>query len=190
MRTTFLTLAIAIVSLTPLSGQEFDVHLLDKLGENAKSSANVTLNSAMLKRGAAFLGSDKDADAEALKTLAGKLKAIYIRSYKYDRPGQYSVSDLAPFQLMLAKSRWTLVVDVKKDGDLNQIYLLEAANDKLGGIAIISLKPTKVNVVFIDGELDPADLARLSGNMGIPEINSLGNLGKDDNKTRKLRRFK
>lgn len=185
MKNILLTIALALLCLTPLSAQDLDLRTLDRLGANAKSNANITLNTAMLRLGAAFLSSDGDSDAEAVKSLIGKLRAIYIRSYKYDVPGQYSEADLAPLRAMLSQPKWMAVVDVKEGKDTNQIYFLAGPNDKLAGVAVITLQPTKVNIVYIDGELDPADIAKLSGSMGIPEIRNLGEMKRDDNKNKK-----
>ena len=67
----------------------------------------------------------------------------------------------------------------------------KASDDKLGGVAVINAEPTALTVIYIDGELDPADVAKLSGNMGIPDIQHLDDLKlrpdnrKDDNKNKK-----
>jgi hypothetical protein len=167
------------------AAQDFDLKALDRLGANATSTANVTLNAAMLKLGAAFLDADGDTDTEALKSMLGKLKAIYVRAYKFDRPGQYSETDLAPLRAMLSSPKWTAVVDAREGKESSQVYFLMMPNDKLGGVAVISTEPRKVTVVYIDGELDPRDIAKLSGNMGIPEIRDLDKLRRGDNKSGK-----
>jgi hypothetical protein len=166
--------------------QDFDVKALDKLGANATSMANVTLNAAMLRLGAAFLGNDGDTESEGLKAMLGKLKGVYIRVYKFDKPGQYSDSDLAPIRAMLSAPKWTAVVDVRERQQSTQIcFLMSASSDKLGGVAVVTAEPRKVTVIYIDGEMDPSDIAKLSGNLGIPEIHDLDRIKKDDNKNRK-----
>jgi hypothetical protein len=168
-----------------LAAQDFDLKALDRLGANATSTANVTLNSTLLKMGAAFLGNEGDSESEALKSMIGKLKAVYVRAYKFDRPGQYSESDLAPLRAMLSSQKWTAVVDARERDQTSQVYFLMAENGKLGGVTVIATEPRKVTVVYIDGELDPGDIARLSGNMGIPDIQHLEDAAKGDNKNRK-----
>lgn len=170
--------AAAMLCAVPVFGQSFDIRTLDKLGANAKGTTNVTLTADVLKFAAAFLDADGDSDGAALKSLVGKLKAVYVRSYKYDRPGQYSEADLAPFRAMLSQPKWMAVVDAREGGETSQIYFLMAANGRLGGVAVLNLEPTKVSVVYIDGELEPRDIAKLSGNMGIPEIRHLDDMKK------------
>jgi hypothetical protein len=166
--------------------QDVDLKALDRLGEHARSKTVVTLNAALLKLGAAFLGADGDSDADAIKSLIGKLRAIYVREYEYSSPGEYSDKDLAAFRAMLSSPRWTQVVDVQDHKESSQIYfLMSPSSGKLGGVAVMSAEPKKVTVVYIDGELDPSDIAKLSGNMGIPEIHDLDRIRKRDNKSGK-----
>ena len=168
------------------AAQDVDLKALDKLAENARSKTVVTLNSALLKLGAAFLSADGDSDADAIKSLIGKLKAIYVRVYEYSSPGLYSDKDLDAFRAMLSSPRWTPVVDIQARKESSQIYfLMSPSSDKLGGVAVLNAEPKKVTVIYIDGDLDPSDIAKLSGNMGIPEIHDLDKLKRGDNKSGK-----
>jgi len=185
MRKVLLPVMVSLCFAGAAAAQDFDLKALDRLGANATSTANVTLNAAMLKLGAAFLDADGDTDAEALKSMLGKLKAIYVRAYKFDKPGQYSEADLAPLRAMLSSPKWTAVVDAREGRESSQVYFLMAPNEKLGGVAVISTEPQKVTVVYIDGELDPSDIAKLSGNIGIPAIHDLDKLKRGDNKSGK-----
>jgi hypothetical protein len=154
--------------------QDFDFHTLDKLAAVAKSSTNVTLNSDILKLASGFLGSDNDKDAAAIKSMVSRLNGIYIREYEFEKPGQYSESDVAPLRASLKQPKWSTILDTKEDGEWTQIFIAPAANGtKVGGLAIVSTDPTSLTVVYIDGSIDPADLEKLEGNLGIPEIKGL-----------------
>jgi len=179
-----------LFSIAPvLFAQDFDFHTLDKLAAVAKSSTNVTLSGDMLKLAAGFLGSDNDKDAASIKAMVANMKGIYVRAYEFDKPGQYSESDVAPLRAYLKQPKWSAIMEVKDDGEWTQVFVLPTANGtKLGGLAVVSTEPTSLTVVYIDGSIDPADLEKLSGNMGIPEIKGLdGKLGnqKGDNKADK-----
>jgi hypothetical protein len=183
MRGILLPVVAAVCLAGAAAAQDVDLRALDRLGEHARSKTVVTLNSALLKMGAAFLGADGDSDADAIKSLIGKLKAVYVRVYEFQSPGEYSDKDLEAFRAMLSSPRWTPVVDVQDRKESTQIYfLMRPSSDKLGGVAVLSAEPKKVTVVYIDGELDPSDIAKLSGNMGIPEIRDLEKLRGGDNK--------
>ena len=83
---------------------------------------------------------------------------------------------------MLSAQKWIPVVDARERDESSQIYFLMKPNGKLGGVTVLATEPKKVTVVYIDGELDPSDIAKLSGNMGIPEIHDLEKLKRGDNK--------
>lgn len=169
-----LIFAAALFALaSAASAQDFDFKTLDKLGAHAKSSTNVTLNSDVLKLASAFLGSDSDKDSEGLKSLVANLKAIYVREYEYDKPGLYDEADLEPLRKWLKAANWNTIVDVKEDKEYTQVYMQAAGDGKVGGLAIVSSEPTEVSVIYVDGPLNPADIRKLSGNMGIPDIGKL-----------------
>lgn len=182
MRKLVLPLIASLCFAGAAAAQTFDLKTLDKLGEHAVSTANVTLNADVLRLGAAFLSADGDSDAEAIKSLIGKLKTIYVRAYQFDRAGQYSDADLTALRSMLSAQKWIPVVDARERDESSQIYFLMKPNGKLGGVTVLATEPKKVTVVYIDGELDPSDIAKLSGNMGIPEIHDLEKLKRGDNK--------
>lgn len=178
--------AVALFAVTPgLVAQEFDFKTLDKLGANAKSSTNVTLDGDMLKMAAGFLGKG-DKDSAAVKSVVDGLKGIYVREYEFDKPGQYSEADLAPLRAYLKQPKWKSIVDVHDDKEWTQVYFLPSpGNNKLEGVAVVSTAPTELTVVLIDGELNMSDLQKLSGNMGIPDIKLNGGEKPADRKTEK-----
>jgi len=189
MKTTLKKLIPAVIALSfvapSLLAQDFDFKTLDKLGAIAKSTTNLTLDASVLKLAAGFLGSDNGKDAASIKALVAKLKGIYIRSYEFDKPGQYSESDVAPLRAYLKQPRWKAILESKDDKEWTQVFLLPTADSsRLGGLAVVSTEPTSLTVVYIDGEISPDDLQKLSGNLGIPEIKGLPANPKGDNKTK------
>ena len=191
MKMTLKTLIPAAIFLFApvLSAQDFDFKTLDKLAAIAKSSTNLTLDASTLKMAAGFLGGGGDKDAAAIKSLVANLKGIYIRAYEFDKPGQYSESDVAPLRAYLKQPRWKAVLESKDGTEWTQVFLLPTANDaKLGGLAVVSTEPTSLTVVYIDGALSPEDLDKLSGNLGVPEIKGIPDVKaappKADNKTK------
>ena len=165
MKKTLFLLAFAV----PLMAQEaFDFSSLDRLGANAKNKTNITLDGALLKMASGFLGDDKDADS--IKPLVDSLKGVYIRSYEFGKEGQYSEADLAPLRAYLKQTQWNRIVESREDNSSSEIYLQPLPGDRLGGVAIIAAEPKELTVVFISGNLKQEDIAKLSGNMGIPDI--------------------
>lgn len=160
-------------AIPALAQQNFDFKTLDKLGAKAKGSTNITLDGSTLKLAGNFLGGDDDKNA--VKSLVNNLKGIYIRSYEFDKPGQYDEADLEPVRTYVKSLQWTKIVDVKEDNETSEIYVRGLPNDQFGGLAIISAEPREVNVIFINGTLNASDIAKLSGNLGIPDLPALPN---------------
>jgi hypothetical protein len=191
MKITLKTLLLPSLALFAplLFAQDFDFKTLDKIGANAKSSTNITLDSDTLKMAAGYLGGDNDKDTANVKSVVAGLKGVYVRSYEFDKPGQYSEADLAPLRAYLKQPKWKAILDVKEDGEWTQVFFLPAPNNKLAGVAVVSSEATEVTVVYLDGELNIGDLQKLGGSMGIPDLKGLTGLKsagkKTDNKTGK-----
>jgi hypothetical protein len=158
MKTALILFAAAIPALAQ---QNFDFKQLDKLGANATESTNITLEGDTLKLAISFLGDDLG----LLKNLTG----VYVRSFEFEKPGQYKEADLAPLRAYLKTLQWTKVVDVKETDETSEIYVHALPNNKLGGLAIVSAEAKEVTVVFIAGTLNLSDIGKLS-DLGIPDI--------------------
>jgi hypothetical protein len=140
--------------------QGFDFKSLDKLGANAKDTTNITLEGDNLKLGANFLGDDRD--AERLKSLIANLKGIYVRSWEFARDGMYNAADLEPFRAYLRNAQWPRIIEVKEAGEASEVFLKSGDAAKSGGIAVISSEPRELTIVYIEGAISLADLAKLN----------------------------
>ncbi|HWE48959.1 MAG TPA: DUF4252 domain-containing protein [Bryobacteraceae bacterium] len=166
------TLILLIAAVSAFAAPPFDFKQLDKLGTNAKESTNLTLDGSVLKMASGLMKKDKDGDS--VKSLVDGLNGIYVRSFEFDAPGRYNEADLEPLRTWLDSQHWTKIVDTKSDKEKSTIYVLPLADGKFGGLAIVSSEEKEVNVVFIDGQIRMDDLAKLGGNMGIPDMSILG----------------
>jgi hypothetical protein len=171
------TPVLFVLALPLLAQQGFDFKTLDGLAANAKDKTILTLDADMLKMAANFLGA-ADKDSASIKSLVGNIKAIYVREYEYEKPGQYNEADLAPLRAYLAQPPWNKIIESKEGKETSEVYLQPLPGNQLGGVAIVSVEPKEVTVVFINGVLNVDDIAKLSGNMGIPDLGSLKNLKK------------
>lgn len=152
----------------------FDFKQLDKLGANAKDATSVTLEGPTLKLAASFLGSDADdKDAAALKSLVARLKGIYVRSWEFDKAGMYNAADIEPFRAYVRGQQWSRIVEVKEADESSEVYLKTGTADKFGGVAIISAEPRELTIVYIEGTISIDDVAKLSGNLDIPDLDVL-----------------
>jgi hypothetical protein len=166
-------LILLAAAVTAFATPPFDFKQLDKLGVNAKESTNLTLDGPVLKMASGLMGKSKDADS--VKSLIDGLNGIYIRSFEFDAPGKYNEADLEPLRTWLDSQHWSKIVDTRSDKEKSTIYVLPLPDGKFGGLAIVSAEEKEVNVVFIDGQINMDDIAKLGGNMGIPDLSALSN---------------
>jgi hypothetical protein len=163
-------IGIAVIIALPLLAQDVRMPLnLDKLAEHATETVDVTLDASMLQLASRFL-SKEDPDEMRVKQLVSKLKSIYVRSFEFDKDGQYSKSDVEAIRSQLKGPSWTRIVGVKSTkGDNSEIYV-KKNGDQLAGLVVISAEPKELTLVHIDGAIDPQELSELGGHMGIPKL--------------------
>jgi hypothetical protein len=143
---------------------------LERLAPKAVEVADVTLEGPMLRFAAALAGSDHDAGDKQAAAMLQQLKGIYVRSFTFAKDGEYSIGDIIPIQEQLHGHGWSRIVSVRDTGERDEIYVMTDAGGKIQGMAIIAAEPRELSVVNIVGAIDPADLAHLEGNFGIPKI--------------------
>jgi len=156
-------------ALAPLWAQEIKLPVnLDKLAEKAEESAVVTLDKSMLQLVGKFV--DKD-EPETRKVLAA-LDGIYVRNFQFAEAGAYSPADVEAVRRQIQTPPWSRLVGVRSKhsgGDVD-VYLKDAGNGQVGGIVVIAAEPRELTIVNITGTLDPARLADLGGDFGIPKL--------------------
>ncbi len=142
----------------------------DKLAEKAEEVVNVTLDANMLGLATQFMSEQKPEEKQA-KELVKSLKGIYIRSFEFAQEGQYSAADIEEIRSQLREPEWVPIINFrsKKQGERAQIFL-KKEGDKVAGLTILAAEPKSLTIVHIVGALHPADLAKLGGNFGIPNI--------------------
>lgn len=173
MKAIILSCALLIGSLPVLARVEADdLKLpvsLDRLAERATDSVDVTLDQSMLQLASKFL-SNQDPDQVKAKKLVAKLKGVYVRSFEFDKEGQYSKADIDAIRSQLKPPQWSRIVGVKSiKGENSEVYIQKNA-DQILGLVVIAAEPKELTIVHIDGPINPEELADLSGEFGIPEI--------------------
>ena len=119
---------------------------------------------------AARVFDDKDAGERDVKKLIEGLKGIYVKSFEFDTDGQYAPADVESIRSQLQAPGWKRLVNVtsRKEGNL-EVYLL-FNGDQVGGLALLHSDKRELTVVNIVGVVDLDKLARLEGQLGIPEL--------------------
>jgi len=164
---------IAWIALAPLDAQEIKLPAsLDRLAAKASEVVDVTMDANLLQLASRFL-SDKNADDAKVKKLIGGLRGIYVRSFEFEKAGEYQDSDVEPVRAQLRAPAWSRIVGVRsrKSGDNAEVYL-KTENGKIGGLAILATEPKELTIVSIEGTIDPDQLSELGGHFGIPKIDA------------------
>ncbi|HEY7304186.1 MAG TPA: DUF4252 domain-containing protein [Bryobacteraceae bacterium] len=151
----------------------------ERLAKQAKESVDVTLDSSMLQLAGGFLEKG-DAEERHVKELVSKLKGVYVKSFEFDKEGQYSMADVESIRSQL--TGWSRIVAVRSVNSENTDVYLKKTGDQIDGLFIIDAEPKELTVVHIDGPIRPEDLNELGGHMGIPKI---GPMHGQDKNTRK-----
>jgi len=176
MKTLFrmkITMPLILLIALPIVVQAQDAHLqlssLDHLAGKANQTVDVNVDERLMKAAAKLL-SDKDADERGVKQLVEGLKGIYVKSFEFDNAGEYTTADLETIRTQVRGPGWTRLVNVtsKKEGNV-EVYLLFNA-EQVGGLAVLYTEEKELTVVNIVGPVDLDKLAKLEGQLGVPDL--------------------
>ena len=171
IRTPLTALLLIIISALVAQAQDSRLQLgtLDHLAAKASATVDVSIDDRLIRLAAKVL-SDKDADEREVKKLVEGLKGIYVRSFEFDTDGQFVDADVEPIRSQLRAPGWKRLVNVRsrKEGNLEVYILLNG--DQVGGLSVLHTDNRELTVVNIVGVVDLDKLAKLEGQLGIPEL--------------------
>jgi hypothetical protein len=109
------------------------------------------------------------------KNLLSGLKGIYVRSFEFAAPGEYSEADVESLRSQLQAPTWSKMVSVrsKNDGENVDVFF-KMEKDKIAGLVVIAAEPMELTFVNIVGPIDLDQLSRLGGQFGIAKIDLEG----------------
>lgn len=169
MKNAILAMLLTLAAALPASAQKVNLDF-PELAAKAAETVDVTLDGSMLQLASAFLSDD--ADEKATKQLVSTLQGIYVRSYSFDKDGEYDMR-LAERVRSQAGSAWKKIVNVQKRGEQVEIYVYPRGN-AFGGMLIIAAEPREFTVVNIVGPITMDQLSKLEGQFGIPKVEKEG----------------
>jgi hypothetical protein len=169
------TLALALVTVLPALAQgpvPFPPGLAKKLAARASNYTEVTLDKSTLNFASQFMNKDDKGDQQARSIING-LQAIYVRTYEFKEPGQYSTADLDRIRDEFRGPEWVPMVQSRshsKDGlEISDIYQ-KMVNHESQGMLILNAEPKELDFVYISGHINPSALGALGGNFGVPQL--------------------
>ena len=171
IRTGLITCLLILAPVLSAKAQDSRLQLasLDHLAAKASQTVDVNIDERLM-RAAAKLLDTKDEDEREVKELVAGLKGIYVKSFEFEAEGQYVPADLETIRTQLRGPGWSRLVNVtsKKEGML-EVYLL-FNGDAVGGLAVLHTDDKELTVVNIVGPVDLDKLAKLEGQLGVPDL--------------------
>lgn len=171
MKPLLIAFLLTLVPVFSAKAQDSRIQMssLDHLAAKASQTVDVNIDERLMRLAARVL-SEKDEDERQVKKLVEGLKGIYVRSFEFDADGQYAAADVETIRTQLRAPGWTRLVNVKsrKEG-MVEVYL-QFAGDMVNGLAVLHTDDKELTVVNIVGPVDLDKLAKLEGQMGVPEL--------------------
>ena len=164
---------------TRAQGARLQMDQLDVLANRASETVDVKLDERLMQTTFRFF-SDKDKDDAEIKEVLKGIKGIYVKSFTFEKEGEYSQVEVDSVMSQLRGSTWSkiLAVKSKKDGANVEVYL-NMLGDQITGLAVLSIEPKEFTVVNIVGPINLDKLSSLEGQFGVPD------LGIEKDKTKK-----
>jgi Domain of unknown function (DUF4252) len=163
-----------LLTLTPVlsaKAQDSRIQLssLDHLAVKASQTVDVNIDERLMRM-AAKVFSDKDEDERDVKKLIEGLKGIYVKSFEFETDGQYEIADVETIRTQLRAPGWTRLVNVtsRKEG-MTEVYL-RFNGELVNGLAVLHTNEKELTVVNIVGPVDLDKLAKLEGQLGVPDL--------------------
>jgi hypothetical protein len=174
MRLRSLILASALLALPVLAFAQEPGRLqlpdFSALSQRATQAVDVSLDPSMLHQISGVVDNN-GGNGAAINDVIQGIRGIYIRSYSFGKPGEYSEADVDAVRAQLHAPEWQHVVSTHdlKQGTNVDIYIWRDGK-RTDGVTIIAAQPRELAIVNIVGAIDLAKLARLQGQFGIPQV--------------------
>lgn len=166
---------LALFAASIAAAQGINLSSLDKLAKMAREINEVSLDGDNLSTASRFLYGDDPDIKEAKKIIEG-IKGIWVRNYTFKGKNTYGAGDLDPVRKQFQHDGWSKAMESRShndDGQENIQVFLRTENQQTSGLAVIAEQPRELTVVVITGSIDLERLGKLSGNLGIPNLDQL-----------------
>ena len=170
-----ITVSVLLLAATSVTvraqSARLQIDQLDSLANKASETVDVKLDEHLMQLTAKFFVS-KDPDDAEIRDLIKGVKGIYVKSFTFEKVGEYSQTEVDSVMSQLRGGAWSKIIGVtsKKDGDNVEVYL-NTAGDQINGLAVLSIEPKEFTVVNIVGPINLEKLVQLEGQFGVPYLN-------------------
>jgi hypothetical protein len=167
MRSAILILA----AVWPLAAQDVKLPAsLNRLAGKAAEVVDVSLDGPLLKLAGKFLSKDDSEEAKVRALVAG-LKGIYVKSFEFEKEGEYSEEDVEAVRAQVRGPGWSRMLGVasRKDRENAEVYM-KLDGGRVAGLVVLAAEPKELTVVNIVGDIDINQLSELGGHFGVPAV--------------------
>lgn len=157
----FLTTVVCATALASPPGQDprLRTDTLSHLADTASEYVEVNLEGPSLRTTLGLLSLERSAVGTGIRNLLSEQEAIYIRSFQFDKAGEYSQSDLADIRAQLTGKGWSRINRRLTNLGCTDLELYAyRVTGNTRGLAIICSDPSALTVVNLIG---PIRLERL-----------------------------
>ncbi|MBK6315662.1 MAG: DUF4252 domain-containing protein [Blastocatellia bacterium] len=172
LRPVLALVAVAMLSVTAFAqNPKLRLDSLVRLGAKASKTVEVTVDRELMAMAVKFLSGETDADTKKVRELVAGIQEIFVRGFEFENEGEYNQADVDEIRSQLSGPGWSRITGVrsKKGGENAEIYVMHGGG-KVLGLTILATDPKEVTIVNIIGEIDPARLSELEGELGVPRM--------------------
>jgi hypothetical protein len=166
MRKILVLTVLFTLAAIPASAQRLNIEF-PGLADKAVEVIDVTLDAQMLKLAAGFLSGEPD--ERAVRDIVRGLEGIYVRSFEFDKEGEYDMKVVDNFRRQLGPT-WKKIVNVRSRDKENVEIFTDVRGERVTGLVVIAAEPRELTIVNIVGPIDMARLSELEGHFGVPRV--------------------
>jgi hypothetical protein len=130
----------------------------DKFAQGASDVTEVNLDPSTM----GMVAKDKGRDGD----MARKMDFMVIHSYKYDKPGMYSMDDVEALHKKLEDGSWSCSIHVRNSSGSTDICSRTGGDHETNEMVIIAAKPEKLTLIHMKGKMSLDELNDMSGGLG------------------------
>ena len=146
----------------------------DEFAKGAKSVTEVNLDKRLLTMMGSFLGaaSSSSGDDQKAIDLARKMEFVYVRSYEYEKPGQYQAASLEAFRKRLEGPEWSHMVKEHSATEQNDVWVRSDDNGAFSELVVISAEQNELSFVHLKGHMTMQELTQAGAKYGVPQAST------------------
>lgn len=165
------SLAVLAAFALPASAATPEIRIPDFGHLRSKATETVEVSVGGFLLGIARALTRKEAEHDPDLKILQDIKAVKVRSFKFDSDHAYSKDDVDAVRKQLRGPEWNAIAQIHKREPQEDVDVYICMDEgKACGITVIAAQARELTFVNIVGSIDIDRLAELHGEFGIPDI--------------------